>query len=80
MGRFAVSNFVLDIPELSVEGLEAFLEPGELVASRKRFVTDAGQMPQRDPDVRELVGVFESLGLDLQNGELVDQLSGGVRP
>ena len=32
--RFAVSNFVLDIPEPFVEGLEAFLEPDQLVAAR----------------------------------------------
>ncbi len=74
--RFAVSNFVLDIPELFVTGLETFLEAGQLVASRKRFVTDAGQMLQRYPDVRTLVGVADSLGLDLQDGELVDQTPG----
>ncbi len=67
--RFAVSNLVLDFLELFVQGFEAFLEPRQLVARRQRFVTRAGQMPQRDADVRELVGAADSLGLDLQYGE-----------
>src|SRR5262249_34523388 len=70
--RVAVADGVLDLPQLRVHPLELGGEPRKLGDVAE---ADGTQRRKLARDVLELTRIRDALGLDLEDGDLVDQLA-----
>ena len=75
--RLVLALGVLDVPEELVHRLQVRLQPDVGLAPAEHRVGDLPQRLQFTDDVRRSRRVGNAVALDLQDGDLVDQFSGG---
>jgi hypothetical protein len=71
----AVADLVFDLPERLVDPLQRRRQRAEGLRCRDRCVARRGQRRQLGAHVGQLLQRGEPLGLDLEDGDLVDQLT-----